>query len=82
MRSRRKPPRVAPTRGGFRNKPSSALGRFWQRYQDEPRYQTSPFPFPRRRMTLFDKLHSDFISLVSIVGAIWLAVLLIRYLVI
>ncbi|RWI90551.1 MAG: hypothetical protein EOR22_23715 [Mesorhizobium sp.] len=57
-----------------------AVNRAWQRYKDEPRYQSSPYPF-RRRMNLFDKLNSDFVGLVSLIGAIWLAVLLIRYLI-
>ncbi|RWD70287.1 hypothetical protein [Mesorhizobium sp.] len=51
----------------------------WQRYKDEPRYQAGPYPFRRRRMNLFDKLNSDFVALVSLVGGIWLAVRLIRY---
>lgn len=59
--------------------PKSQLGLAWQRYKDEPRYQSSPYPFRRRRMNLFDKLNSDFVALMSLVGVFWLAVLLIRY---
>ena len=52
---------------------------FWRRYKDEARYQSSPFPFPPKRMSLFDKLHGDFIGLLSIVGAVWLIFAFIRY---
>jgi hypothetical protein len=41
----------------------------------------SAFPFPPRRKTLFDKLHDDFLALVSLVGMIGLIVMLIRYVV-
>jgi len=47
----------------------------WDRYRNNVEYQSSPFPFPPRRMTLFDKLHRDFIVLTSLVGAVWLIVM-------
>lgn len=81
---RTRPRHVARTKSGTvageTKPPSSQLGRFWRRYKDESRYQSSPFPFPPSRMNLFDKLHGDFISLLSMVGVIWLAVALVRYL--
>jgi len=52
----------------------------WRRYKDEARYQSSPHPFPPRRMGLVDKLFSDLHSLLMVVGTIWLAVMVIGYL--
>jgi hypothetical protein len=57
----------------------SPLRAFWRRYKKEERYQPSAFPFPPRRMSLFDKLHSDFIGILMIIGIIWLGAKLLRY---
>lgn len=55
------------------------LRAMWRRYKEEVRHLRGPFPFGSRRMTLFDKLHSDFVSAVAVVGMIWLVVRLARY---
>ena len=59
---------------------SERLQRAWQRYKDKAEYQSAPFPFSKRRKTLFAKLHDDLLALVVLGGFIWLIYRAIIYL--
>lgn len=55
-----------------------ALRDTWDQYKREPRYVKSPCPFPPRRMSVFEKIDSDIMSLLMIVGiGSWLVVIVI-----
>jgi hypothetical protein len=75
--SRRKRCRAASTKGT--PLPRSQFGRTWKRYKDKVRYQPGAPGFPSKRMSLFDKLNTDFVVIVSLAGAIWLAMRLLMY---
>jgi hypothetical protein len=60
---------------------SERLHRAWVRYRDKVEFETSVFPFPNRRKTLFAKLHDDFLMLLILGGLVWLVVKAIIYVV-
>ena len=53
----------------------------WREYKEKPEYQTSAFPFPPRRKSLFDKLHDDFLALVILGGFVYIIIKIIIWLV-
>lgn len=52
----------------------------WREYKEKPEYQTSAFPFPPRRKSVFDKLHDDFLALVMLAGFVYVVFRVIKWL--
>jgi len=59
----------------------NSLQRAWRLYKEKAEYQTSAFPFQPRRKTLFDKLHDDFLAILTVIGLLGLILMLARYLI-
>ena len=60
--------------------PEHPLAREWRRFRDTPEYTHSPFPFPKRRMSLGEKILNVLLGATVVIGAIyWLIYFLVRW---
>ena len=51
--------------------------RNWRRFKEKPEYQRSAFPFPPRKVSVFEKIWSGIHGLLMVVGVIWLFIILV-----